>query len=64
MEIMNLSELRKSLLATLLALVLAAMLVGCASTSESEPSSETDSDCGCAENDLQCKEECLQELPI
>ena len=56
---MSLFELRKKSLATLLAVVLAAMLAGCAGTSSGD--SAGSDDCGCAENDFDCKERCLRE---
>jgi hypothetical protein len=53
---MKLIELRKKFFGTLVVVGLAMMLVGCAGTSDSDSS---DGDCDCADDDYQCKEECL-----
>jgi hypothetical protein len=56
---MKLIELRKKMLATLVVVGIAAMLAGCAGTSDSESSSGDDGGCDCAEDDWQCKEDCV-----
>ena len=69
---MNISEIRKILLATLLAFTAVMMLPACSSTEEAPPPEEgaappptdTSGDCDCPEGDLQCKEACVQDLPI
>jgi hypothetical protein len=52
---MKLINLRKKVLGTLMVVGLAMMLVGCAGTSDGG----SDGDCDCAEDDYQCKEDCL-----
>jgi hypothetical protein len=53
---MKLINLRKKFLGTLVAVGLAMMLVGCGGTSDGDSS---DGDCDCADDDYECKEECL-----
>jgi hypothetical protein len=54
---MNLINLRKKFLGTLVAVGLAMMLIGCAGTSDSDSSG---GDCDCAEDDWECLEDCVQ----
>jgi len=70
---MNILKLHKNFLATLmLASMALVMLPGCSSTEEAPPPAEgtapppadTSGDCNCPEGDIQCKEACLQDLPI
>jgi hypothetical protein len=71
---MNILKFNKiSLAALLLASMALVMLPGCSSTEEAPPPAEgtappppddTSGDCNCAEGDFQCKEACMQDLPI
>jgi hypothetical protein len=62
---MKLIKLRKKILGTLVAVGLAAMLVGCAGTSDSEGDSDefsNDPDCGCDRDDMECQAECADQI--
>jgi len=62
---MNIVKAHNNFLATLLlALMALFMLPGCSSTEEAPPPEDTSGDCNCPEGDLQCKEACVQDLPI
>jgi len=69
---MNILELRKTVLAALLAFTAAMMLPACSSTEEAPPPEEggsggqTYEDCKaqCPEGDIHCQEACVQDLPI
>jgi hypothetical protein len=65
-DIMNILELRKLVIATLLTFAAIIMLPACSSTEEAPPPEESGdtSSCDCPEGDLQCQEACLQDLPI
>lgn len=66
-DIMSILELRKIVLAVLLALALAPMFLACSSTKESPTPEETGSGsgpCDCLVGDIECSEQCLQDLPI
>mgnify|MGYP001818525780 CR=1 FL=1 len=58
---MNILELRKIILATLLAFAAVMMLPACSSTEEAPPPEESSSDdCDCAEGDFNCMDRCTQ----
>jgi hypothetical protein len=58
---MKLIKLRKKFLGALVAVGLAAMLVGCAGTSDSDEFSN-DPDCGCDRDDEECLAECADRV--
>jgi hypothetical protein len=55
---------KKSFVASLLAFMVLAMLFACSSTDERSDTPESSSDCGCPETDLDCIEQCAEELPF
>jgi hypothetical protein len=64
---MKLIKLRKRFLGTLVALGLAAMLIGCAGNSDSDSGSggddfSNDPDCGCDRDDVECQAECADQI--
>jgi len=59
---MNILELRKTILAVLLAFAAVMLLPACSSTEEAPPPEETGDICDCPAGDIQCLDRCEQNI--